>query len=141
MTKPPVAFIAALAVGAAALAACDHAKPYVAGDVGVASAKPAAGISCFRPDQITGFSAVGHKLLNIRVDGTRVYQLTLMGYCPEIDWAQRAAIQSKSGPIICDALAATVIASSPIGPQECPVTSIRKLSPEEIAALPQKQRP
>jgi hypothetical protein len=34
-----------------------------------------------------------------------------------------------------------VITHSPIGPMRCPVRSVRKLTKEEIAALPRKARP
>ena len=134
--------LAALALSAAGLAACagTHGAPYIAADAKVASAKES-DASCFRPDQITGFSAVGDKALNIRVNGSRVYQLDLMGSCPNIDWAMKAAIQSRSGGWVCNPLDAMVISPSPIGPEQCPVTAIRKLSPQEIAALPPRQRP
>jgi hypothetical protein len=34
-----------------------------------------------------------------------------------------------------------VVTHSPIGPQRCPVRSMHKLTPEEIAALPKNARP
>jgi hypothetical protein len=65
----------------------------------------------------------------------------MFGPCPDIDWNQRIALISRSGSTICTGMDAEVVTRSPIGPQRCPVRSVRKLTPEEIAALPPRAKP
>ena len=65
----------------------------------------------------------------------------MMGHCPDIDWNQRIALVSRGSDNICTGLDAEIVTHSPIGPMRCPVSHIRKLTPEEIAALPRKARP
>jgi hypothetical protein len=67
--------------------------------------------------------------------------MTLLGRCSEIDWANRIALTSKGGSMICTAMDAEVIAPTTLGPTRCPVDDIRKLTKAEVAALPAKERP
>ena len=70
-----------------------------------------------------------------------VYRLDLLGPCPDIDWNWSIALESHGSSWICSPLDATIIAKSPIGPQRCPVRQVTKLTPQEVAALPKKQKP
>lgn len=96
---------------------------------------------CFWTRSINGFNAVDDTHVNLRVGVKDVYQLELLQPCHDIDWADKIAIQSRGSSWICSGLDATVIAPSPIGPQRCMVKTVRKLSPEEVAALPAKAKP
>ena len=114
--------------------------------VGAAAATPAAaagkaGQSCFWTRDVNSFQAVNDQTVNIKVGVRDVYQLTLFAPSPDIDWTESLALQSKGSSWICSGLDATLIVPGPIGPQRYPVTSIRKLSTDEVAALPAKQRP
>jgi len=129
----PAAVLAALVVTAAAgpMAHAAHAP---------AAGKPAAK-QCFWARSVNGFNAVDEHTVNIRVGVRDVYQMELMGSCPEIRWTERIALVSRGSSWICTGLDAEVIAPSSIGPQRCPVTTLRKLTPAEVAALPAKQKP
>jgi hypothetical protein len=96
---------------------------------------------CFYARNVNGYSAVGDNILNIRVGVKDVYQLKLMGSCPDLDWNNSIALKSRGSSWICSALDAEVITHSQIGPQRCPVSEMRKLTPAEVAALPPKQKP
>jgi Family of unknown function (DUF6491) len=126
----------ALAAGAAALVAL--------------SAMPAAAKSpqpqpqqnqCFWTRMIDGFAAPDDHTLNVRVGVRDVYQFQMLGPCPDIDWNQRLALVSRGGSNICSGMDAEVITHTPIGPQRCAVRSMRKLTPEEVAALPRRAKP
>ena len=97
--------------------------------------------SCFWTRDVNSFQAVDDKTVNIKVGVRDIYQLTLFAPSPDIDWTESVALQSQGSSWICSGLDATLIVPGPIGPQRYPVTSIRKLSTDEVAALPPKQRP
>lgn len=96
---------------------------------------------CFLTSSVESFAAADQKTLYVRVGLRDVYQFDMFGPCPDIDWNQRLALVSRSSSWICDGMDAEVITHSPIGPQRCPVRSIRKLTPEEVKALPRRARP
>lgn len=122
-----ILLLASVATGASA----DEAKPKT----------DAAPRQCFWTRSINGFNAVDDHTVNLRVGVKDVYQLELLQPCNDIDWASKIAIQSRGSSWICSGLDATVIAPSPIGPQRCMVKTVRKLTPEEVAALPAKAKP
>lgn len=128
--------LAVLTLAAGAAAAAEKPNPDKA-----TIAKPVEGRQCFWTRQANGFAAQDDRTVNVRVSVRDVYQFQLMGSCPDIDWSQRIALVSRSGDSICSGLDAEIITRSPIGPMRCPVSHIRKLTPEEIAALPRKARP
>ena len=124
---------------AAALLAGGAASP-------LALAKPAApgkydANQCFYTRNVTSFAAPDEKTLYVRVGVRDVYRFDMFGTCPDIDWNQRLALVSRGSSWICDGMDAEVVTHSPIGPQRCPVRTMHKLTPEEIAALPKNARP
>ena len=102
--------------------------------------KPPAKRQCFFPRSVNGFSAVGNDMVNVRVGVREVYQLKLLGPCPDIDWTWQIGIISR-GATVCTGFDATLLVPSNIGSQRCEVRAVRKLTPEEIAALPARQKP
>lgn len=122
-----VAGAAFLVLGAAAANAADKA--------------PAKHNDCFWTRNANGFAAQDDKTLNVRVNSRDIYQFEMMGHCPDMDWNQQIALVSRGGDNICTGMDAEVVTHSPIGPMRCPVHSVRKLTPEEVAALPKKARP
>jgi len=96
---------------------------------------------CFWTRNADGFAAADEHTLNVRVGVRDVYQFEMFAPCPDIDWNQRIALVSRGGSTICTGMDAEVVTHSPIGPQRCAVRSVRKLTPEEIAALPRRAKP
>lgn len=127
--------LAACAISAGALLSAASAAPVDA----ATSSKPQR--QCFRADSVNGFTAVDNRTVNVAVGVRDVYQFELLGACPDVNWAETIGIQSRGDAMICSGLDATIIAPSTIGPQRCAVRTVRKLTPEEVAGLPAKQRP
>jgi hypothetical protein len=99
--------------------------------------------SCFYSRNISGWAPVDRSTINIRVTVNDVYQLKLLGDCPNLDWVNAIGLEHRGSNWICAGWDAEIIAPQPgrIPPQHCPVTSIRKLSKEEAKALPPRQHP
>ncbi|MGA0606403.1 DUF6491 family protein [Phenylobacterium sp. VNQ135] len=130
--------VAAAVLGLAALS-LTTAPAAVAKSPVADAAKPKR--QCFWARQVNNFAAEGDRVVNVRVGVKDIYRMELFGTCPEIDWTQRIAIVSRGGSSICSGLDADLIVPSSIGPQRCTVRNIRKLTPEEVAALPPKAKP
>jgi len=96
---------------------------------------------CFWTRSADGFAAQDEHTVNIRVNVRDVYQFEMLGTCPDIDWNRRIALVSRGGSSICTGMDAEIVTHSPIGPMRCAVRSVKKLTPEEIAALPRRARP
>lgn len=116
------------------------------GGLGAAGASPAStdkpARACFFADQINGWRQAGDSAVLVNVGAKDVYRLDLFGPCRDLDTNFTIGVETRGGGnSICQGLDATVIAHSPTGPMRCPVTKVTKLTPEEIAALPKKDRP
>ena len=120
MLKSILTLSAALALCAGAAHAADAAKP-----------KPQR--SCFWSRDVSSWSAADERTVYIRVGVKDIYRLDLLGTCPDIDWNWKMGLSSHGSSSICS--------RGPLGPQRCPVKTITKLTPEQAAALPPKQRP
>ena len=96
---------------------------------------------CFLPAQVNGFTAVDRDTVHVKVSASQVYELELFGDCPDVDWEQRIAIRSTGGSTwVCQGLDAELVVPSPIGPTRCPVSTIRRLSDEEVQAWRESRR-
>lgn len=104
-------------------------------------AKPRAARQCFWAHSANGFAAQDEHFVNIRVGVKEVYQFEMFGPCLDVDWSNQIALVSRGSSQICTGMDAEIRTRSPIGPQRCPVRSVRKLTPGEIAALPKNARP
>ncbi|MBU1379019.1 MAG: hypothetical protein KKE02_07370 [Alphaproteobacteria bacterium] len=104
-----------------------------------AAAKPRS--QCFWTRQVNSFASDDDSIVNVRVGVKDVYQMEMFGRCTDVDWNNSIALVSRGGSQICTGMDAEIISPSPIGPQRCPVSKIRKLTPDEIKALPKHARP
>ena len=102
-------------------------------------AKPAR--QCFWTHQVTNFASSDSRIVNLRVGVKDIYQLEMFGRCNDVDWTQKIAVVSRGGSSICSGLDAEIIAPSTLGPQRCPVRTVRKLTAAEAKALPKRARP
>ena len=125
---------------AASLVALSAAVPVAAAK---SPTEPAAGArkQCFWTRQINNFASNDPNVVNVRVGVKDVYQFEMFGRCEEVDWANGIAVRSRGSSYICSGLDAEIITPSSLGPQRCPVRTVRKLSPDEIKALPKGSRP
>jgi hypothetical protein len=104
-----------------------------------AAAKPKS--QCFWTRQVNSFASNDDRIVNVRVGVKDVYQMEMFGRCNDVDWSNKIALVSRGGSYICTGMDAEIISPSTIGPQRCPVNKIRKLTPDEVKALPKHARP
>jgi hypothetical protein len=101
--------------------------------------------ACFWTRSVTNFAAVDTTHVYLRASGRRVFELTLFANCLQLDWVNRLAIRTRGSSNICEgpnpAVDVIVRDSGIPGGQRCPVTNVRLLTPEEVAALPPRARP
>lgn len=97
---------------------------------------------CFTPREVRNFTAVNSTTVNVRV-GRDIYRIDTFGACPDINWTNRMALVTTGGSMICvgSALGTSLVTRGPSGRQRCQVRSITALTPEEIQALPARDRP
>ena len=98
--------------------------------------------ACFYSEDIQNWRQVDDHTVNILAGGKQVFQLDLLGSCPDLRSATSIGVETHpGGGFVCDGLDINLITPSPVGPRSCPVTRMRKLTAEEVAALPKNQQP
>ena len=123
---------AALALGLAASVAAAAPAP--------SQTKPAGG-ACFWSRDITNWREVGERQVNLEIRSRDVYRLDLAVDCPSLHFAHQSLILDAGGvggPVCASSLADVIVPGQAI---RCPVATITKLTPEEVKALPKKERP
>ncbi|HVJ01100.1 MAG TPA: DUF6491 family protein [Sphingomonas sp.] len=98
---------------------------------------------CFLPREVRNFTAVNSTTVNVRV-GRDIYRIETFGFCPDLGWTNRMAIRTTGGSsMICvgSGLGVSILTRGPSGRRSCQVRSIRALTPQEIQALPRRDRP
>lgn len=110
----------------------------------LALAQPAAKAAnqCFLQADVNGFNAPDNHTVYIRVGVRDIYRLDLMTDCLDLTFRQSLGLKgSPASPWICSPLDAEIVYHETGMHEHCPVTAIHKLTPEEAAALPKKDRP
>jgi hypothetical protein len=100
--------------------------------------------ACFWTSRIDNFAAVDEQNLYLRVGVRDVYRAKLFSDCFQLDWVHHIALVSRGSSVICEGSnldVDVIVHDVALGRQRCPVTDIRKLTPDEIAALPKGARP
>ena len=98
---------------------------------------PQAGRTCFWGSQVTGFSDAGPDRAILNIGQRESWELTLAPGCPDVDWALKIGIRTRGGDRICPGRPAELLVPdvSGSGMRRCLVQAVRKLSPEEAAAV------
>ncbi|MDP8913397.1 MAG: DUF6491 family protein [Pseudomonadota bacterium] len=122
-----------LPLACALLGACTNPAPQL-------STARARGGQCFLPSQVNGFNAHDRDTVFVTLGVRTVYELEILGTCPDIDWSQRIGIRSRGGSSwVCHGYDAELLVPGPTGIDRCPVTAIRRLSEEEVRAYRQSR--
>ena len=97
---------------------------------------------CFWARDVRNFAPVNSSTINIRV-GRDTFRVDTFGSCRDLDWTNRMALVTTGGSSICvgSGIGASIVTRGPSGRQRCAIQSVTALSPEEVAALPARQRP
>ena len=134
----PTTFAAMCSLTAVMLGACAAPPGREAAPGAQATSTPR---QCFWTRNVNGFAAADDNVVNVRVNGGEVYRLALFAPCRDVDWAQGVALRSRAGSTVCTGADAELIVPGPLGPNTCQVREVRRLTPEELAALPSRARP
>ena len=139
MKKSLAALASIVAVSAAAVVALPAER------VVAQPAAPKASPACFWIRNVDGFAANDTTTLYLRVGMNQVWELKLFANCLNLDWVHHLGIRNRgAGSNICEGPNPgidVVVRDIGIGRQSCPVTGVRKLTPDEVAALPKNARP
>ena len=106
---------------------------------GVTTASRVNATQCFRPNLVRNFTAPNDQTLYVRTSGADVFQIETT-FCRDMTRALSVALEPLSGSNLCVGDQAT-LRSPATGPEPCRVRIARKLTAEEIAALPSRDRP
>ena len=135
MRKLP-AFIFVAGIAGAVLVACAADGSQPPREAAADSAR-----QCFNARNVYNFHAVDDRTVLVEVGRNRMYELQIVGVCPEIDWTQKLAIRTTGGSSwICRGLDAELVVPSPSGVERCPVVGTRELSPAEVQAYRASRR-
>jgi hypothetical protein len=127
------------AATAALLAACNaYGEP----PVGTAAAAPASGgRQCIYTPNISGFRQGPNDTVILNTNSRDYYEFKTQRYCADrLDWHQSIALRSRTGAFVCAGYDAEIYVPDAIGPTYCPVYDMRKLSPDEVAALKSQKK-
>lgn len=123
---------AATALAVLALSGCADNERSVRSD--------AATRECFSASSVRGFTPVDNTTVRLQVGTRDTWELSLLHYCPDVDWSHSIGLRTFSGASwICasDAKNVEVVVvdrTVRVGPDRCRVRSMRKLDPAELEA-------
>lgn len=126
-----ISHLALSALAAAGLAAC------AASGADAPQSSASASDQCFYNSDVRSFSDAGQNVVLVAVRANEAWELTLQNGCPSVSAASKIAIRSRGATRICAGQDAeiTVPNVSGSGSQRCLVRSVRKLTPQEAAAV------
>jgi len=108
-------------------------------------AAPSVEPRCFSPRDITHFRVSDiHKVLLLVADKS-IYEVTFASPCPDVDWNYGFVVRG-SGDRVCEGSNLDVRIAPTRTPESgmstrCRITNVRRLSAQEVAALPGRLRP
>lgn len=106
---------------------------------------PAFARQCFSVSQVRSYEQGHPEQVFLRVGRNDVYEMNAAGGCQDLDFAQRIALIPDGGTVgtrLCtDDWARVVVPGSTAPTTVCRVRISRKLTAEQIAALPERHRP
>ncbi len=108
------------------------------------AAVAAPGRSCFWARSVDSFRSPDSETVYLRAHVRDVYELKLFAPCLDVDWAHHIVLRSRGSSFVCEGTVNNVeIIVHSVGGhrQHCQVSSVRKLTPDEVSALPKSSRP
>lgn len=98
---------------------------------------------CFNSSAVSGFSAPNDDAIYVRVGARKVFELKVLGSCPNLDWTQSIGLQSRGSSFICTGMDVDlVVPQDGMGPPlRCAVRTVRRLTDAEVDALKAGERP
>jgi hypothetical protein len=128
-----------------ALVAMAAASAVLLSTSAAAQARSGAPRACFFSSQLSNWTDARNGLVYLRVGVNDVYELKLIGSCPDLAWAETIGVETRGGgSSICSGLDVNIIVprqTTHSSPMRCMGSELRKLTREEARALPPKLRP
>lgn len=124
--------ILSIALATTAVAGCAPMSPSAAGLDGQTDPR-----RCFLVSQVRNFSAAEDGKIVVHASRRSAFELTAVGYCRDIDWANQVALQPLIGESsLCVGDTADLVVR-PLGgdAERCRIRIIRSLTEAEIEAL------
>ena len=92
---------------------------------------------CFYDSDVRSFTDAAQNVVLVAVGARDAWELTLQSGCPSVSAASKVGIVSRGRTRICAGSDAELIVPnlSGSGSQRCLVTNVRKLTPQEAAAV------
>jgi len=92
---------------------------------------------------VRNFRVVNASTVHIRVGRDAFYRLDMFGACPDLSWNNTMALHTRGTSRICagQVTGASIFVRGTAGRQRCAIRSVTALTPEEVAALPARDRP
>jgi hypothetical protein len=123
----------------AAIATAGVALSLIAASAAQAQPSPR---QCFFQRNLNSWKEVGERRVNLRVGVKDIYQLDLNAPCWNLKWAETLGIENRGSSSVCTGdTVILVVPDRARGTDRCWARVLRKLSPQEAAALPPKERP
>jgi len=99
--------------------------------------------SCFLARDLGGWREAKPNHINLRVLNGEYYQAFLYPSCPNIDFNNSITIITRTSDRVCEGDDAELIAPNGIGGRRdsCRIDRIRKLTDEEVTAIPKGEKP
>jgi len=98
--------------------------------------------SCFFKRELNGWKEAGERQVNLRIGVRDVYNVALDAPCWNLKWTEHLGVESRGSNSICTGdLITLIVPDRATGPDRCFGRVTARLTPEEVAALPPKQRP
>jgi hypothetical protein len=102
-------------------------------------AQPSGGDACFHLSSLNNTRMIGHREVLFRVYGNQVFRMDFSGECNASGNEPLIFRPVASNDLICHAIDLNV--SVRATHEGCIPTSLRRLTPEEVSAIPPKDRP
>lgn len=101
--------------------------------------------ACFPITEMRGWKASGNRTIYIRVGSDRIFRLDLVAACPLLMMAGTHLVtKTRGSDLICSAVDWDLAVAEPPPtsmPEHCVVKKMTLLTPEQVSALPAKDRP
>lgn len=100
------------------------------------------GNDCFLARNVSNFSSPDASTVYLRVGANQFWKLDLMENCLRLTRRGHIGIRANgASPWICRPIQATITNRTPGATRRCSVTGMRRLTPDEVAAIPSGLRP
>lgn len=98
---------------------------------------------CFDAHDVNNIGGRDGSMFHVRVNASQVWRIELQGPCLSMPWLSTTTttITPRAGGGVCKGDMVTLAPNFGSGPRTCRVVSLRRLTPQEAAALPKELTP